>query len=80
MLHSRRRKNSNRTQQRLSNQTKTSNKRKKIKTKKTLLENIPINRLGKPEDIARAAVFLASERSKYITGHNLVVDGGWLCH
>jgi NAD(P)-dependent dehydrogenase (short-subunit alcohol dehydrogenase family) len=50
------------------------------KTKKSLLDNTPINRLGKPEDIARAAVFLASERSSYITGHSLVVDGGWLCH
>lgn len=50
------------------------------KTKKSLLDNIPLKRMGKPKDIARAAVFLASEKSKYITGHNLVVDGGWLCH
>ncbi|MGM5481808.1 MAG: SDR family NAD(P)-dependent oxidoreductase [Nanobdellota archaeon] len=50
------------------------------KTKKTLLENIPIKKIGKPYDVARAAVFLASEKSNYITGHNLVVDGGWLCH
>ena len=50
------------------------------KTKKSLIENIPLKRLGKPYDIARAAVFLASDKSTYITGHNLVVDGGWLCH
>lgn len=49
-------------------------------TKKELLENIPLKRLGKAEDIAKAAVFLASEKSNYITGHSLVVDGGWLCH
>jgi NAD(P)-dependent dehydrogenase (short-subunit alcohol dehydrogenase family) len=49
-------------------------------TKKEFLENIPLKRIGKPEDIAKAAVFLSSEKSNYITGHNLVVDGGWLCH
>ncbi|MFB6216014.1 MAG: SDR family NAD(P)-dependent oxidoreductase [Candidatus Aenigmatarchaeota archaeon] len=34
-------------------------------------------RLGKPEDIASAVAFLASEESDFITGENLVVDGGW---
>jgi NAD(P)-dependent dehydrogenase (short-subunit alcohol dehydrogenase family) len=47
-----------------------------------LLENArrrtPWPRLGRPEDIANAAVFLASERASFITGSNLVVDGGWL--
>lgn len=38
----------------------------------------PWPRLGRPEDIANAAVFLASDRATYITGTNLVVDGGWL--
>jgi len=36
----------------------------------------PLKRLGRPEDIADAAVFLASELSSWITGHVLVVDGG----
>jgi NAD(P)-dependent dehydrogenase (short-subunit alcohol dehydrogenase family) len=48
-------------------------------TTKHLLKNTPINRLGKPEDIAKATVFLASNKSSYITGHILVVDGGWTC-
>ena len=38
----------------------------------------PWPRLGRPQDIANAAVFLASNRATYITGANLVVDGGWL--
>jgi NAD(P)-dependent dehydrogenase (short-subunit alcohol dehydrogenase family) len=42
-----------------------------------LLERIPLNRLGKPEDIANLAVFLASEYSGYITGQAIFVDGGW---
>jgi len=42
-----------------------------------LLERIPLNRLGKPEDIANLTVFLASEYSDYITGQAIHVDGGW---
>ena len=42
-----------------------------------LLERIPLNRLGKPEDIANLAVFLASDFSDYITGQTIYVDGGW---
>ena len=38
----------------------------------------PWPRLGRPQDIANAAVFLGSSRATYITGTNLVVDGGWL--
>jgi len=38
----------------------------------------PWPRLGRPQDIANAAVFLASDRATYITGSNLIVDGGWL--
>jgi NAD(P)-dependent dehydrogenase (short-subunit alcohol dehydrogenase family) len=39
-------------------------------------EMYPLRRYGRPEDIARAVVFLASEESSFITGHALVVDGG----
>jgi glucose 1-dehydrogenase len=38
----------------------------------------PWPRLGRPQDIANAAVFLASDRATYITGTNMIVDGGWL--
>jgi len=38
----------------------------------------PMPRLGRPQDIANAAVFLASDRASFITGVNLMVDGGWM--
>ncbi|WP_404477993.1 2-dehydro-3-deoxy-D-gluconate 5-dehydrogenase KduD [Novosphingobium sp. BL-52-GroH] len=43
-----------------------------------ILERIPTGRWGNPEDIAGAAVFLASPASDYVTGQVLAVDGGWL--
>jgi 2-deoxy-D-gluconate 3-dehydrogenase len=43
-----------------------------------ILERIPAARWGEPEDIAGAAVFLASPASNYISGEVLVVDGGWM--
>jgi 2-deoxy-D-gluconate 3-dehydrogenase len=43
-----------------------------------IIERIPAGRWGKPEDLAGAAVFLASSASDYVHGHLLVVDGGWL--
>jgi 3-oxoacyl-[acyl-carrier protein] reductase len=39
---------------------------------------IPMHRLGEPEEFAALACFLASERASYITGQSIVVDGGWI--
>jgi NAD(P)-dependent dehydrogenase (short-subunit alcohol dehydrogenase family) len=42
------------------------------------LERIPLGRFGLPVDIANAIAFLVSDASAYVTGHTLVVDGGWI--
>ena len=43
---------------------------------KALLAEIPLNRIGQPEDIANAVAWLASDQASYITGTTLFVDGG----
>ncbi|MCL4417191.1 MAG: SDR family oxidoreductase [Actinobacteria bacterium] len=45
---------------------------------KELESRLPLGRIGQPEDIADAAIFLASDKSSYITGVTIPVDGGWL--
>ena len=45
---------------------------------RAITDRIPAGRWGTPQDLAGAAVFLASAASNYIHGHVLVVDGGWL--
>ncbi|HTO12487.1 MAG TPA: SDR family NAD(P)-dependent oxidoreductase [Candidatus Binatia bacterium] len=42
------------------------------------VDRIPLGRFGEPEDIAKAALFLASDDASYVTGHTLAVDGGYL--
>jgi NAD(P)-dependent dehydrogenase (short-subunit alcohol dehydrogenase family) len=43
----------------------------------SLLSHIPLGKPGETEDIAAAVLYLASDDAKYVTGHVLVVDGGW---
>jgi NAD(P)-dependent dehydrogenase (short-subunit alcohol dehydrogenase family) len=42
------------------------------------VDRIPLGRFGEPEDVAKAALFLASDDARYVTGHTLAVDGGYL--
>ena len=50
--------------------------KKNPKAKKNLAKLIPLQRIGRPEDLANAILFLLSDESQYITGTELVVDGG----
>ncbi len=45
-----------------------------------VLGNIPLGRVGKPEDVVGAVIYLASEASNLVTGHILLIDGGWTAH
>jgi NAD(P)-dependent dehydrogenase (short-subunit alcohol dehydrogenase family) len=40
---------------------------------------VPMKRMGNPDDISPAVSFLLSDEAKYITGQNIIVDGGWTC-
>ena len=50
--------------------------KKNPKAKKNLEKFIPLNRVGKPSDISNTCVFLLSDEANYITGTEIVVDGG----
>jgi NAD(P)-dependent dehydrogenase (short-subunit alcohol dehydrogenase family) len=41
------------------------------------LSHIPLGRLGRPDEVANAVVWLASDEAAYVTGQALAVDGGW---
>ena len=47
---------------------------------KAILEGIPLNRVGEPNDVAGCLVFLSSDLAKYLTGVTLDVNGGMLIH
>ena len=44
--------------------------------KRNLEKNIPLKKVGKPEDIANGIMFLLSDQSEYITGTEITIDGG----
>lgn len=46
-------------------------------TAKEWMARHPLNRFGRPEEVARCILFLVSDESSFVTGHTLVVDGGW---
>ena len=48
--------------------------------RQAILENIPLGRLGQPQDVANLVCFLASDAAAYITGQTLTVDGGMVMH
>jgi glucose 1-dehydrogenase len=45
---------------------------------KELLSEIPVGRIGKPEEVAALAVYLASDASAYVTGSTFFIDGGMM--
>jgi cyclopentanol dehydrogenase len=46
-------------------------------TRRNRLAKIPLGRIGRPEDVAFGVLFLASDESSFVTGAELVIDGGW---
>ncbi|MBI2635209.1 MAG: SDR family oxidoreductase [Parcubacteria group bacterium] len=47
-------------------------------TAEEIIQNVPLKRIGRPEEVSAMVVFLASEESSYVTGATFYVDGGWL--
>jgi 3-oxoacyl-[acyl-carrier protein] reductase len=48
--------------------------------RQAIMENVPLGRLGQPQDVANLVCFLASDAAGYITGQTLTVDGGMVMH
>ena len=52
----------------------------KAKNVKNFIKDIPLNRLGSPEDVSELVAFLAGDESQYITGQTISIDGGLFMH
>ncbi len=48
------------------------------KTMEAMLAQVPMHRVGKPEEVSNLVLFLTSDQSSYMTGSTIVIDGGWL--
>jgi NAD(P)-dependent dehydrogenase (short-subunit alcohol dehydrogenase family) len=44
---------------------------------KKYIQKTPLKRMASKEDVVGGVIYLASEAAKYVTGHNLIIDGGW---
>ena len=49
-------------------------------SKVSIIKNIPLNRLGKADDVSDLVMFLASDEASYITGQTISIDGGLLMY
>lgn len=49
-----------------------------VEFNKKLISKIPMGRIGRPEEVATGVLYLASDESSYVTGAELVIDGGWV--
>jgi 3(or 17)beta-hydroxysteroid dehydrogenase len=52
----------------------------RLEMQERLGREIPLGTMGEPVDIANGCLFLASDESKYMTGSELIIDGGYTCH
>ena len=52
--------------------------KKDPKMMEAMLAKVPMQRVGKPEEVSNLVLFLASDQSSYITGSTVIIDGGWL--
>ncbi len=49
-------------------------------SEEAMVAQVPMGRVGRPEEIAETVLWLCSDHSSYITGQNITVDGGWVAH